>query len=205
MKNAFPMMSLSILLLSGCVSTVTEVQTYTKPHINHIPYSDVVDFRGLVFGKAAPTGVVFKLLDGDYTADRNEMYTRIDDEMRIGDVEVKSIYYSFFDEKLYSVYVDVGQDDLCMKSETIKGSIEIKYKTKLTNKFPRRTDATLFVAEFQNLKIMISCDILLSEARKPKTTVIISHPEISVLADKYDSQLMERAAKEKAIKGAKDL
>lgn len=205
MRNIVFSPVLIIFSLSGCVSTSVDVAGEPQSNLEQQSYSTVTDFRGVVLGEKPPADVVFKLLEGDFNAARNEMYTRSDDEMRIGDVEIESIFYSFFDEYLYAVQIDVGEDKFCRDFESVKNSIEIKYKTKLRNKFPDKHDFKFYTAEFENLNIVVSCDTWLSGTNTHETSVSISHPSVERMASKHDKEIQDRSVKEKAVKGAKDL
>ena len=199
MRNIVFTPVLTIFLLSGCVSTNGDVAGKPQTNVDQQSNSTLVEFRGVVFGEKPPADVAFKLLDGSSAANRNKIYTRIDDELRIGDVKVESIGYSFFDEKLYGVSIEIG-DKFCADFRAVKNSIELKYKTKLIPAFPDQDDMKYHFGRSENVQIVISCDDFLSETKTAKTTVLFSHAEIHPQVIKYQKEIMDRSANEKATK-----
>lgn len=194
----------SFLLLGSLTSCVSTTQSIAAS--DQLVDSEIIDFRGMVFGTKAKPYLEWNSLGSLDQQDRIQIFTIKGDVLKIGEIELDSIEYSFFDGKLYRVTINAGRDDnLCSEAEKIKSSIEEKYKTKLSLQLPIKSGYRFYNVSFKNLSIVVSCDSLFSDGPYPKTTTDILDPILSEAADEHMKKSHEKIKKEKASEGAKNL
>ena len=196
----YPLLMLGSLLLIACNMTPSVVTTPKQK-------SAITDFRGLTLG-SPPSQDMFlipgenKMLERGY--ERNKSYYRHGDELTIGDIKVDSISYSYFDGKLYSIYIVLGQDSYCQNGETLASALAKKYQT-LMKATVLGTGERFWEAGFANLDIAISCTSIFSGGKFFSTTVHINDPRLYQEYEKYLNAVISEIKKSRSEKAASEL
>ena len=190
---------LTPFIFTGCSSTSTDKQVLRN--------TAITDFRGLTLGSSPVKDMYLhpsenKMLEKGHH--RNKTYYRSNDALKFGDITVDEISYSYIDDKLYSININLEQDPYCHNAETLASALNKKYQASMkATAFP--TGEHYWKAHFVNLELAVSCTNIFSGGKFFSTSVHISEPLLYKVYEQYLDFVIREDKKSNTEKAASDL
>lgn len=149
-------------------------------------YKDVnFVFRGFKFGsRPAPNMLSSPIFKRSY---KGIIHLEKKDEiLKIGDIDLDFIIYSYYQNKLYSIIMTASDHSICINAKNITEALEAKYSIKFDEQNIVRHQ--MYMSNFENtdLKLSVSCND--SRADKHKTYVWFEDKLLKALADQVISE-----------------
>ncbi|MFI8620446.1 hypothetical protein ACIGBN_05685 [Marinomonas sp. NPDC078689] len=183
---------LLIVALSACSSP------------NVVRNSIVNDFRGIAFGSSLSSDMQYESTYAE-GYDRIKSYTKHNEELAFGHIEVQKIIYSYFDGKLYSVDITVGEDARCLNAKSLADGLSEKYGSQLEQIIPNaELNNKFYLRKFRNLHISVMCNTVFSKKGMAETYVSISEPRLYEVAKQYGDSVLNDISSRSSSKISND-
>ena len=188
------MLHLSPLIIVLCVLFLFGCATHEVP-------SNKTDFRGVELGSAPGHDMVPSGLDlfEHFPDILIRSYVNPSEELSFGEIPIDGIMYEYFEQKLYKIFIEVGEDQACQKAQNLNKAFAISYEKNFKVKYFPDTGGFYWSSGQTKPKIEISCDTSLLTGKRT-TMVFITEPALKAAADQYQAEIRRQKSELEARK-----